>query len=111
MVIIMITTWIPQGKEKETGNKYINVINQFPSKSFEKAILPLGVTSTKKGTKVISLIEVKEGNYEKGLNLVTKRMLNLSELEGGVKYEIDTLMSGKEAMSIIDLGMPKKPPM
>lgn len=107
----MITTWIPQGDEKEAGNRYINVINQFPSKSFEKAILPLGVTSTKEGTKVLSLIEVKEGNYEKALNLVSKRMLNLSELEGGIKYKIETLMSGKEAMSIIDLGMPKKPPM
>lgn len=110
-MIIMITTWIPQGKEKEAGRKYIDVINQLPSKSFEKAILPLGVTSTKKGTKTISLIKVEEGSYEQALNLVTKRMLNLSELEGRITYEIETLMSGEEAMSIIGLGMPKKLPM
>lgn len=107
----MITTYIPQGIEKEAGKKYIDVIHQFPSESFEKAILPLAVTSTKKGTKTISLIEVKEGNYEEALNLVTKRMLNLAELEGRITYEIETLMSGEEAMSIIGLGMPQKLPM
>ncbi len=104
----MITTWISQGNEKEVGNKYVEIINQMPSQSFEKALLPLGVTSTKEGTKVISLIEVKGGHYEKGLNLIMKRMLTLSEVKG-IKYEIETLMSGKEAMSIIELDMPKPP--
>jgi hypothetical protein len=106
----MITTWIPQGKEKEAGSKYIDVINRIPSKSFEKAILPLGVISKRDGTKVISIVEVKDGNYEKGLNLIMKRMLALSEMNE-IHYEVETLMSGEEAMSIIDLGMPKTLPM
>lgn len=110
MVIVMITTWIPQGEEERAGKKYIDVIHQMPSESFEKPLLPLGVVATKEGTKVISIIEVKEGNYEKGLSLITKRMLKLSEIDG-IHYEIETLMSGKEAMSIIGLGMPKALPM
>ena len=110
MVLIMITSWIPQGKETEVGENYLEVMHEFPGKSFEKSVLPLGVVSTKEGTKVVSIIKVEEGSYEKAINRITKRMLKLSS-SNGLKYQIETLLSGIEALSLIGLQVPKQLPM
>lgn len=110
MVLIMTTTWIPQGKEVEIGEKYLNVMREYPGESFEKAVLPLGVISTKKGTKVVSIVKVKQGQYEKAIHRITKRLLSLSKV-GGIKYQIETLLSGNEALSLIGLGIPQQVPM
>ena len=110
MVLIMTTTWIPQGKEVEIGEKYLNIMREIPGESFEKSVLPLGVISTKEGTKVISIVKIKEGQYEKAINRVTKRLLKLSSVNG-LKYQIETLLSGQEALSLIGLGIPQQVPM
>ena len=110
MVLIMVTSWIPQGKEDIVGKKYIEVMREYPGESFEKAVLPLGVVPTEKGTKVISIVSVKEGEYEKAIKRITKRMLSLSSV-ADLNYQIETLLSGKEALDLIGLGIPTKLPM
>lgn len=106
----MTTTWIPQGKEVEIGKKYFDVMREYPGESFEKAVLPLGVVSNKKGTKVISIVKIKEGQYEKAINRITKRLLTLSKVTG-INYQIETLLSGQEALSLIGLQIPQQVPM
>jgi len=110
MVLIMITSWIPQGKESIVGKKYTEVMREYPGESFEKAVLPLGVVSADKNTKVISIVSIKEGEYEKAIKRITKRMLSLSTV-ANLNYQIETLLSGKEALDLIGLGIPKKLPM
>ena len=110
MVLIMITSWISQGKEHMVGEKYTEVMREYPGESFEKAVLPLAVVSSENGTKVISIVSVKEGEYEKAIKRITKRMLSLSSVVN-LNYQIDTLLSGKEALGLIGLGIPKKLPM
>ena len=110
MVLIMITSWIPQGKEHIVGKKYTEVMREYPGESFEKAVLPLGVVPTEKGTKVLSIVSVKEGEYEKAIKRITKRMLSLSSV-ANLSYQIETLLTGKEALDLIGLGIPKKTPM
>lgn len=106
----MITSWIPQGKETVVGKKYSEVMREYPGESFEKAVLPMGVVSTEKSTKVISIVSVKEGEYGKAIKRITKRMLSLSTI-ADLNYQIETLLSGKEALDLIGLGIPKKLPM
>jgi hypothetical protein len=106
----MITSWIPQGKETIVGKKYTEVMREYPGESFEKAVLPMGVVSTEKSTKVISIVSVKEGEYERAIKRITKRMLSLSTV-ADLNYQIETLLSGKEALDLIGLGIPKKLPM
>ena len=110
MVLIMTTSWVPQGSEKEAGEKYIEVMREFPAESFEKSVLPLGVIASKEGTKVISIVKVKKGNYEQAVSLIIKRLLSLSKIEG-FHYQIETLLSGNEALSLIGLGIPTQVPM
>ena len=107
MVLIMTTSWVPQGKEMLVGEKYLDVMREVPGEKYEKSVLPLGVVSTKEGTKVISIVQVKEGLYEKAINRITKRLLKLSAIEG-IRYQIETLLSGKEALSLIGLDVPQQ---
>ncbi|MFX1238494.1 MAG: hypothetical protein ACFFAS_11095 [Promethearchaeota archaeon] len=106
----MITTWIPQGKEAQAGAKYLDVMREHEAESFEKKVLPLGVVSTKHGTKVVSIVKIKKGCYEKAISLVMKRLLGLSSVEG-LHYKIETLLAGEEALSLVGLGIPKQLPM
>ncbi len=107
MVLIMTTTWIPQGKETEVGERYLKVMREIPKESFEKAVLPLGVISTKEGTKVINIVKVKKGEYENAIHLITKRMLKLSSIEG-IHYQTETLLSGNAAMELISIAIPQE---
>ena len=107
MVLIMTTTWIPQGKETEAGERYLKVMREYPKEPFEKAILPLGVISTKEGTKVINIVDVKKGQYERAINIITKRMLQLSCIKG-LHYQMETLLSGDEALSLISIAIPQE---
>ena len=107
MVLIMTTSWIPQGKEMLVGEKYLDVMREFPGERYEKSVLPLGVVSSKEGTKVISIVKVKEGQYEKAINRITQRLLRLSAIDG-IKYQIETLLSGNEALSLIGLNLPEQ---
>ena len=105
MVMIMTTTWYPHGKEKQVGEIFVELKDRLPTEHFEEPILSLGICATKDGIKAISIDKIKDGHYEKALRLITKRMLEFSSIKG-FKYEIETLMSGSEAMSLIGLGVP-----
>lgn len=110
MVLIMTTTLIPQGKEKLVGEKYLEIMRKYPGEVFEKAVLPLGVISSQEGTKVYSIVKINEGQYENAIHRITKRLIQISQIEG-VKYKIETLLSGDEALSLIGLSIPASLPM
>jgi len=106
MVLVMVTSWFPPGKAAEAGKKYLEVMKKYPTESFEKAVLLIGVRATKDGMKSISITEAKKGDLEKVLNIEMKRMLMFGAIEG-FKYDIETYLSGAEAMPMVGLGMPE----
>ncbi len=106
MVLVMVTSWFPPGKAAEAGKKYLEVMKKYPAESFEKPVLLIGVRATKDGIKSISITEAKKGDLEKVLNIEMKRMLMFGAI-GGFRYEIETYISGVEAMSMVGLGMPE----
>lgn len=106
MVIIMITSWIPYGKEREVGEKYIEVSKKYPmDRSLEKNLVPLGVRATKKGIKVFTVTEVKKGKYEEMIKRISEMQLAYSEIPG-FKYKVENFLSGIDAMPMIGLMMP-----
>ncbi|MFX0036003.1 MAG: hypothetical protein ACFE9I_10235 [Candidatus Hermodarchaeota archaeon] len=107
MVLIMITSWIPFGKEKEAGQKYIEVTKKYPmDRTLEKNLVPLGVRATKKGIKVFTVTEVKKGKYEEMIKRISEMQLAYSEIPG-FKYTIETFLSGIDAMPMVGLMMPE----
>ena len=102
----MTTAWIPYGKEKELGQKYIEVMKKYPiDRSLEKSLVPIGVKATKKGIKVISITDVKKGKYEDMIKRITEMNLAYSDIEG-YSYKIETFLSGIDAMPMVGLMMP-----
>ncbi len=106
MVLIMVTSWFPPSKSAEAGKKYLEVMKKYPMESFEKPVLLVGARATKDGMKTISITEAKKGDLEKLLNIEMKRMLMFGAVEG-FRYEIETYLSGAEAMPMVGLGMPE----
>ncbi|MBY8981179.1 MAG: hypothetical protein KGD72_12375 [Candidatus Lokiarchaeota archaeon] len=107
MVMIVSTTWFPTGKSSEVGKKYLEVMKQFPpDKTIAKAIVRIGVRTTKDGMKAFSIFEVKEGKLKEFMDIAYKQILMFSEIEG-YKSEMELYMSGAEALPLIGLEMPE----
>jgi len=105
MVMIMVTAWYPPTKATEVGKKYIEVMQKIPQESFEKPLVPVGVSADKDGINVIAITEVRKGKYEEALNLTSRRMVMFFGIEG-YRYEVKTLLTLEEAMPLIGLKMP-----
>ena len=98
MVIIMITSWVPFGKETEAAIRYNEASKKFPEdKSFENVLLQLATRSTKDGFKVISIVDVKSGRFEESLDRLNRLMLSFTDIEG-FKFEIETFQSALDAI-------------
>ena len=66
-----------------------------------------GLRATKDGIKSTVISEVKEGKYKEAIARTMEALLFYAEIEGFV-YEVETLMSGIEAMPVIGLKMPEE---
>ena len=108
MVYIMVTSWFPANKAKEVGKKVIEAASKYPpNRTLTKTVLQAGLRATKEGIKSYVVSEVKEGKYKEALARANETMLFYADIEGYV-YEIETLMSGIEAMPVIGLKMPEE---
>ncbi len=108
MVIIVTTSNVPYGKEKELAEKYLEVLKKYPlDRSLEKPLLRLGAKATEKGIEVISITEAKEGKYEELIKRITNMNLAYSDVPG-YYYKIETYLSGAEALPMIGLSMPEE---
>ena len=105
MVLIMMTAWYPLDKATEMAKKYIEVAQKIPYESFEKLLVPVGARSVKDGMKVTVIVEVEKGKYEEAYKLAVRRMIEFYGIEG-LRYEMETLLTGEEAMPLIGLKMP-----
>jgi len=106
MVLILITSFYPLGKAEEVAKIYLEEVRQKPlDRSLAKRLVPLGIRMTKEGIKVIAVYEVKPGKTEEALADLTKRVLPFGEIEG-YEIEVETLLSGTEALPLIGLKMP-----
>jgi len=108
MVYIMITAWFPANKAKEVGKKVVEAASKYPlDRTLTKTVLQAGLRATKDGIKSTVISEVKEGKYKEAIVRTNEVMLFYAEVEG-YKYEIETLISGIEAMPVIGLKMPEE---
>jgi len=104
----MITSWAPANKAKEIGKKIIEAASKYPpNRTLEKPVLQMGIRATKEGLKSYVVSEVKEGKYKEAMAYTMEVLLFYAEIEGFV-YEVETLMSGIEAMPVIGLKMPEE---
>ena len=106
MVLILLTTWCPLGKAEEAGKAYLEVRKTPLDRNLAKRVVPIGLKLTEDGIRNIAIYEPKPGKLEEALAELTKRVLPFGEIEG-YKIEIETLLTGTEAMPLVGLKMPE----
>jgi len=107
MVLILLTTWGPLGKAEEVAKIYLEVRKTPIDRSIMKRVVPMGIRMTEGGLRNISIYEAKPGKVAEALADLAKRVLPFGEIEG-YKIEMETLLSGTEAMPLLGLKMPEK---
>jgi hypothetical protein len=68
MPYIVTTGWYPTHIEEEITEKYFELVKHFPfDRSLGKETIPVAITTNKRGVKMFSVMEVKEGKLEENL--------------------------------------------
>lgn len=108
MVLIVVTTWYPNEKEDEVNQIYFGLPEKYPANETAElgnVLVPLGVTSTHEGMKVITVFEVAKGKFDEAMEL-TARMLREFRHVDGYRYEVETMFTQAEAMNLIGVPIP-----
>ena len=102
----MVTAWYPPEVEERVNKVYFSIPEKYPvDESLGKSLVPLGVRSTKEGTKIISVFEVAKGKFDEAWEIVAKQLREFRSIEG-FRYEVETLLSQAEAMNLIGVPIP-----
>ena len=107
MPYIVVTAWYPTDIATEIANKYFEMLKQYPfDRSLGKETIPVAVTTNKKGIKILSVMDVKEGKLEDALTWASSRMV-LSQSIKGYEYKIRVWSTIVEALELIGMSSPE----
>ena len=107
MPYIVTTGWYPTDIEKEITEKYFEVVKQYPfDRSLGKDSIPVAITTNKKGVKILSIMEVKEGKLEDALTWTSKRMFLLQSIKGW-EYKVRVWITIGEALELGGINSPE----
>ena len=107
MVYIMTTSWYPPEKQDEILKNFLVVDQKFPPPDYVKEIVRLAVWVDEDGIKIIGIVEVEKGKLDEALSHTHKVMSEYWGIEG-LRYKVQTLLSGTEAFAIIGRKLPKR---
>ena len=106
MPYIVVTGWYPTDIGTEIANKYFEMLKQYPfDRSLGKETIPVAVTTNKKGVKLLSVMDVKEGKLEDALTWVNSRMVLFQSIKG-YEYKIRVWSTIVEALELIGMSSP-----
>jgi hypothetical protein len=109
MVYIVTTIWYPMHKAKEVANKYLEVLQKYPlSKAPGNAIIPVAVTTDKKGIRVMTITEVPDNEaqtYLDATNWTSDNMAEYIDIEG-FTYKTRIWGSLQRSMELIGMKAP-----
>ena len=107
MPYIVTTGWYPTDIEKEITEKYFEVVKKYPfDRSLGKDSIPVAITTNKKGVKILSIMEVKEGKLEDALTWTSKRMFLLQSIKGW-EYKVRVWITIGEALELGGINSPE----
>ena len=101
---IMGTSWYPMDKAPEVG-KALTKAMATPMKFIKSA--HLYGTSTEAGAKVVTIYQIENDKLADGLREVVKQFFPYTSIPG-FKFQIEVMMTGVEALSIMGLKAPTK---
>lgn len=107
MSYIVVTCWYPSHITLKVVQKYLDVMQAVPEdENLASFVVPFAGSSTKHGTKALSILEVKPGKLEEALELVQKRMVMFHEIEG-FEYSMEVQSTAAETLALIGMSAPE----
>jgi len=110
MTYIVITCWYPSHKNAEAIKKYLEVLKKYPpSKVPGKLVIPVAVTTSKKGIKTMRIIETKMDDaqeYADASRILGEMMAEFLDIEG-YEYSIRNWSTIGEAMRTVKRESPE----
>jgi hypothetical protein len=107
MPYIITTTWYPSDKTTDAANRYFEMLEKFPpDDSLGEQVVPVAVTTTKKGIKTMGITEAKEGKLEEALTRGRNSMVMFHNIEG-FEYTIEVYSTISEALTLIGMSLPE----
>ncbi|MFX1329738.1 MAG: hypothetical protein ACFE91_16540 [Promethearchaeota archaeon] len=105
MPYIVATMWYPSHKQSDVIKQYLKIVKKYPADEtlFKQLCAP--VTTTKKGIKILSIWEVKEGKLEAALGRTARFYYEFINVEG-CEYKIKVWYTFDEASGISGLEIP-----
>ena len=108
MVYVMLTAWIPADKARIFGKRVIEGAAKFPTDESVSKLLVQGASTSKGSIKAFSINEVVDGKITEALSRLTNYAIFYAEAIGErFKYDIETILTGMEAMRIIGMELPE----
>jgi len=106
MPYIVVTGWYPTDIGEEIVNKYFEMLKQYPfDRSLGKETIPVAATTNKRGIKVLSVMDVKEGKLEDALTWIGSRMLLFQSIKG-YEYKVRVWSTVVEALESLGMSLP-----
>ena len=103
MPYIFVEAWYPTDIVTEVADKYMEILKEFPfDRSLGKETIPVAATTTKKGVRILSIMEVKEGKLQEAITWVGNRMFGFQSIKG---FEYKTRIWSTVVEALQPLGM------
>jgi hypothetical protein len=110
MTYIVISSWYPSHKNDEVVKKYLEVLKKYPpNKVPGKLIIPVAVSTSKKGIKTMRVIETKMDDaqeYADASRMLGDMMAEFLDIEG-YEYSIRNWSTIGEAMRTVKRESPE----
>jgi hypothetical protein len=104
MPYLITRCWYPNHIADEVAKKYVENMEKYPpDESISKTIVPVAVSTTKKGIETLSVAEVESQKLGDAIERETLHMIEYRNING-FRYEIKTWATVEEAMKYIGMG-------
>ena len=104
---IVSESWFPASKAREIAKMYLAVMQKYPDDPLIfKPIVQASIHAVKEGLHTIGISSVEPGKTKEAMDLVTKRELMTSSIEG-YRYHLYIAYNITEAMQLIGSPMLK----
>jgi hypothetical protein len=107
MPYLVTTAVYPSHKVSEVTERYIQALQKFPhDESLSTQLVPSAVKATPNGIRNIIVEEVKSGKLEEAYNRAVNMAVMFHSIEG-FEYTIEVNLKVEEALSMINVSLPK----
>jgi hypothetical protein len=108
-MLLITEAWWPAESSADLGKAYLEAMSKYPDDlSLGKPILRAAMWTEKDSMRSVSINSIAPGKVKEGMDVAYNRLLMLSSMVEGYKYDIHVAYDLAEAMPLVGLAAPKE---